>query len=95
MRSAFKHIADDLEDALNNVVRSLRRTAESLSGDASDAVSKTAADITRASEVARKYTTATAKRAAHEAQEHPLAVAAIITAAAALVALTIAARRED
>ena len=94
MRNSFTDIAQDIQDTLDSVARSLRTAAEKLSGDAGEGVSRGAEDATRASETVRKYATSTAKKAAREAQEHPLAVAAIITAAAALVALIITATRE-
>ena len=93
MRNTFTDIAEDIQDVLDSVARSLRTAAEKLSGDASDAVSKAAEDATRASATIRKYATSTAKNAAREAQGHPLAVAAIITAAAALVAMLVAVNR--
>ena len=94
MPNSFKDVADALEDALDNVARSLKKAAEKLSGEASDAVSKAAADATHASESLRKYAISTARKAAHGAQEHPLTVVALVAGAAALVALIVAATRD-
>lgn len=101
--SLAKEIQHNVEDALDDVARSLTnaaKSAEGLSGDANEALLKAAADVTRAAESLRKRAVATAKnvaqKAAHEVQEHPIAsLAAAITAAAALVGLIVAARHKD
>ena len=78
--------ADDVANSLHKIAKE----AEGLSVEASDALSKAAVDVTRAAESLRKHAAAAARnvvqKAAHEAQEHPIAsLAAAITAAAALL----------
>ena len=88
-------IQKNVEAALDDVARSLHtiaKDAEGLSKEASEALSKAAADVTHAAEALRKHAAAAARnviqKAAHEAQEHPIAsLAAAITAAAALVSV--------
>lgn len=83
----------NVEAALDEVARSLQtiaKEAEGLSREASEALSKAAADVACAAEALRKHAAATARtfaqKAAHEVREHPIAsLAAAITAAAALV----------
>lgn len=95
MPRSFKDVRHDLEGTLDDVARSLRTAAESLSGDAGEAASKTAADAMHAAELVRKYAAATAKKAAHQVHEHPImSLAVVITAAAAMVGLIIVATRE-
>ena len=101
--SLNNQIQHNIEVALDDVARSLQKAAkdaEGLSGDASEALSKAAADVTRAAESLRKHAAAAARniaqKAAHEVQEHPIAsLAAAITAAAALVGVIAAKRHKD
>jgi ElaB/YqjD/DUF883 family membrane-anchored ribosome-binding protein len=101
--SLNNQVQHNVEAALDDVARSLLKAAkgaEGLSSDASEALSKAAADVARAAESLRKHAAATAKnavqKAAHELQEHPIAtLAAAITAAAALVGVIAAKRNKD
>jgi ElaB/YqjD/DUF883 family membrane-anchored ribosome-binding protein len=95
-------IQHNVEDALDEVARSLRKAAEGaegLSGEANEALSKAAADVKRAAESLRKQAVAAARdvarKATHEVQQHPVAsLAAAITAAAALVSVIAATRKK-
>lgn len=89
-RSPAADVGQDLEAALEDVARLLRKAAESVSGDTEVAVSKAAKDVTKAAHSVRQQAIAAAKdvagRAVAEVKEHPIAsLAAAITAAAALV----------
>lgn len=92
-----------VEAALDEVAQSLHRIAkdaEGLSTEASDALSKAAADVKRAAEALRTHAAAAARsvvqKAAHEVQEHPIAsLAAAITAAAALVSVIVGKGHKD
>jgi ElaB/YqjD/DUF883 family membrane-anchored ribosome-binding protein len=96
-------IRHNVEAALDDVARSLQRIAkeaEGLSKDASEALSKAAAEVTCAADSLRKHAAATARtvvqKAAHEVKEHPIAsLAAAITAAAALVSIITAKGHKD
>lgn len=84
-----------LGPALDDVAQSLRKAAneaDGLSKEASEALTKAAAEVAQAAEALRKHAAAAARnvvqKAAHEMREHPIAtLAAAITAAAALVRL--------
>jgi ElaB/YqjD/DUF883 family membrane-anchored ribosome-binding protein len=97
-KSPAVDVRQDVETALEDVARLLRSAAESVSGESEAAVSKAVKEVTRAAQSVRKHGKATAKdvaaRTAREVKEHPIAsLAAAITAAAALVGVIIAARR--
>jgi ElaB/YqjD/DUF883 family membrane-anchored ribosome-binding protein len=95
MPTSFRDVRHDLEDALQATARSLRTAAETLSGDAREAVSKAAEEATRAADAVRKYAVGASRTATHRVQEHPIvSLASAFTAAAALVALIIIATRE-
>jgi ElaB/YqjD/DUF883 family membrane-anchored ribosome-binding protein len=95
MPTSFRDVRHELEDALQATARSLRTAAETLSGDAREAVSKAAEEATRAADSVRKYAVGASRTAAHQVQEHPIvSLAAAFTAAAALVALIIIATRD-
>lgn len=93
-------IAENVEDALDAVARSLREASDrthDLSDDASEVLSNAAADVVRVAEKLRKHavdvTKDVARQATHEVQQHPIAsLAAALTAVAALVGVIAAAR---
>jgi ElaB/YqjD/DUF883 family membrane-anchored ribosome-binding protein len=96
MISSFSNpLQHDIETALDEVARSLQtiaKDAAGLSGELSAALVKASADVTQAAESLRKHATAkaqnVAQKAALEIKEHPIAaLAAAITAAAALVSV--------
>jgi|SRR5580765_5965592 ElaB/YqjD/DUF883 family membrane-anchored ribosome-binding protein len=101
--SLANKVQHNVEDALDDVARSLRNAAEGaheVSGGASEVLSKAAADLTRAAESLRKNTVTTARNVARKAtegvQEHPIvSLAAAIAAAAALVGVIVATRHKD
>jgi ElaB/YqjD/DUF883 family membrane-anchored ribosome-binding protein len=103
MPNSLNNPIQHLGPALDDVAHSLRKAAkdaEGLSKDASEALTKAAADVTHAAEALRKHAAATSRnvvqKAAHEMQQHPIAtLAAAITAAAALVRLIAAKPTKD
>ena len=102
-KSPNNEIQKSVEDALEDVAHSLRKGAQGaleLTDDTKALLSKAAADVTRAADSLRQQTTEATKKlaqkAAHEVQEHPIAaLAAAITAAAALVGVIAATRRRN
>jgi ElaB/YqjD/DUF883 family membrane-anchored ribosome-binding protein len=101
--SPRNQVQHNIEIALDEVARSMQKAAkdaEGLSQDASEALSKAAAEVTRAADSLRKHAATTARstiqKAVHEVQEHPIAsLAAAITAAAALVSVITGRRHKD
>ena len=101
--SLNNQVQHNIETALHDVARLLQKAAkdaEGLSQDASESLSKAAADVMRAADSLRKHAATTARstiqKAVHEVQEHPIAsLAAAITAAAALVGVISAKRHKD
>jgi ElaB/YqjD/DUF883 family membrane-anchored ribosome-binding protein len=97
------HTQHDVENALDDVARSLQKLAleaEGVSGEAGEALSKAAADVTHAAESLRKHAAAAAgnvvQKAVREVQEHPIAaLAGAITAAAALVSIITAKKHKS
>jgi len=93
-------IAQNVEDTLDAVARSLREAShrtQDLSEEASEALSDAAADVVRVAEKLRKQavhaTRDVARQATHEVKEHPIAsLAAALTAVAALVGVIAASR---
>ena len=88
------------EAALADVIKALSKAAEGLSADARDAVTKAARDVKAAAEALRGERAPTlkdvAQKAALEIKEHPVvALAAAISAAAALVGVIAAATARD
>jgi ElaB/YqjD/DUF883 family membrane-anchored ribosome-binding protein len=95
--SVAKDVRHHVEDGLEEVTRALQRSAAQLSGDAQAAVAKAAAEVARAADTLSQHATKTAKTATAKTvqgvQEHPVvALAAAITAAAALVGVLAATR---
>lgn len=100
--SKFKsnEIAQDVEDTLDGVARSLREASErtqDLSEEASEALSDAAKDVVRVAERLRKQavhaTKDVALQATQEIKQHPIAsLAAALTAVAALVGVIAASR---
>ena len=93
-------IAQNVEDTLDAVARSLREASDrthDLSEEASEALSNAAEDVVRVAEKLRKQavdaTRDVARQATHEIKEHPIAsLAAALTAVAALVGMIAASR---
>jgi ElaB/YqjD/DUF883 family membrane-anchored ribosome-binding protein len=103
MPNSPKNPIEHLGPVLDDVAKSLHKAAkdaEGLSMEASEALTKAAADVTHAAQALHKQAAASARnvvqKAAHEMQEHPIAtLAAAITAAAALVRLIAAKPNKD
>lgn len=100
-KSLTKEVRHDIEQALEDVARSLAKAAEGYSEDASTVVAKAAKDVKRAAERMRSSPVAAAakdvaSKAISEAKEHPIAsLAAAITAAAALVGILASTLNKD
>jgi ElaB/YqjD/DUF883 family membrane-anchored ribosome-binding protein len=98
--SIANEIAENVEDTLDVVARSLREASErtqDLSEEASEVLSNAAADVVRVAEKLRKHAVDAARdvarQATHEVQQHPIAsLAAALTAVAALVGVIAATR---
>ncbi|MGB5076232.1 MAG: hypothetical protein WBO17_01975 [Sphingorhabdus sp.] len=98
--SLSNEIAENVEDTLDVVARSLREASErtqDLSEDASEVLSNAAEDVVRIAEKLRKHAVDTAKDVArqttNEIQQHPVAsLAAALTAVAALLGVIAAMR---
>ena len=92
-------VRKDVETSLENVARLLRQAAETVTGDAEEAIGKAATEVAHAAERLRKSALATAKDVAGSAsqgvKEHPIAtLTAAIAAAAALVGIIAATHRK-
>ena len=93
-------IAENVEDTLDVVARSLREASERtqhLSEEASEVLSNAAADVVRVAEKLSKQAVEAAKdvarQATHEVEQHPIvSLAAALTAVAALIGLIVTTR---
>lgn len=99
-KSLTKKIRHDVDDTMEDVAHALRKAADTLSGDAEQAVATAAAALRAAADKVAEITPEPAKylarKAAREAKAHPIAsAAAALTAAAALISLLAAARRRS
>ncbi len=91
-KSVTREIKHDVQDALEDIAKTLRSAADNLSDDAEHAVADAAKALRKAAHDLVENAPAEAKRlaeqAAHEAKAHPLATAAAaLSAAAALITL--------
>lgn len=98
-KSPAADVRQDVEAALEDVARLLRRAAESVSEDSETAVSNAVKEVSRAAESVRRHATDMAKdvadKAVQEVKDHPIAaLTAAITAAAALVGVIVAAQHK-
>lgn len=96
-RSISKDIAVDVEDVFDDVVHNLKKMARHLGEDASDSLSKTAADLAHSAvdlmEEAKVQSKAFADKAGQEIRAHPAETAAIAAAAVAMIGLAISQRK--
>ena|SRR3990167_10477894 len=97
-KSVTKKIAHTLDDALEDIVRELRKAGESVSEDAKENFSDAAAKLREAAEVflteANGKSRALTQDAVREVKAHPVEAAAIAAAAAALIGLLIVRRAQ-
>jgi ElaB/YqjD/DUF883 family membrane-anchored ribosome-binding protein len=98
-KSIAKKIHHDVDHTIEDVAHILRKAADTLSGDAEEAVAVAAAALRAAADRVVEITPEPAKdaarRAAQEVKAHPIAsAAAALTAAAALISLLAAARKK-
>jgi len=99
-KSLTKKVRHDVDDSMDEVAHTLRKAADTLSGDAEQAVATAAAALRAAADKVAKITPEPAKdlarKATQEVKAHPLAsAAAALTAAAALISLLAAARKKS
>ena len=93
-----KTVANNVDEALEDVMHELKRAARDVGGDIEDSIAKASDALNRAAHAladeARDRSVTLVQATADEAKRHPVATAAAIaTAAAALVGLVVAARR--
>lgn len=97
-KSLTRTVKHDVEDALEDVAKTLREAADNLSDDAENAVAQAAQALRHAAHDLVERTPAEAKRlaqkAAQEANAHPGATAAVLSAAAALITLLAVTRKK-
>jgi ElaB/YqjD/DUF883 family membrane-anchored ribosome-binding protein len=99
-KSIAKQVANDVDDAFDDVVHNLKKMAKHLSEDAGDALAKTASALAHSAvdlvEEAKIQSRTLADKTGKEVREHPGATAAVAVAAAAaaLIGLAIAQRRK-
>jgi len=98
-KSLTREIKHDVQDAVEDIAKTLRAAADNLSDDAEDAVARAAQALRQAAHDLVEKTPPEARRlarkAVHEAKAHPLATtAAALTAAAALITLLGVARKK-
>jgi len=98
-KSPAREIKHDVQDAVEDIAKTLRAAADDLSDDAEDAVARAAQVLRQAAhdlvEKAPSEGKRLARKAVHEAKAHPLATTATaLSAAAALITLLGAARRK-
>lgn len=98
-KSPLREIKHDVQDAVEDIAKTLKAAADDLSDDAEDAVARAAQVLRQAAhdlvENAPAEGKKLARKAVHEAKAHPLATTATaLSAAAALITLLGAARRK-
>lgn len=98
-KSITKTVASNVDEALEDVMHELKRAARDVGGDLEDSIAKASEALNRAAHAladeARDRSASLVQATTEEAKRHPVATAAAIaTAAAALVGLVVAARRD-
>jgi len=95
-KSITTKITSEIDDAYDEVVRSLRKMTKHLREDADDAMSQSATKIMESAlelvEQTRSKAVEVAKLTGDQVKKHPAAAAAIAAAAVALVGVAIARR---
>ena len=99
-KSIAKEVANNIDDAFDDVVHNLKKMVKHLSEDTGDALSKSATELAHSAvellDEAKAQSKVLAEKTGKEVREHPAATAGIATAiaAAALIGLAVAQRRK-
>jgi len=98
-KSLTRQVKHDLEDTLDDVAETLRQAADGLSDDAEKAVAHATRALRRAAQTladkASPEVKYVAQKAVAEAKTHPIATAAALSAAAALITILSITRKKS